>query len=73
MRLVVLLFGAICYVIVLLTFLYQIGFVTESIVPKAINDGAPIEALAAIGINVLLLGVFAVQHTIMVRLTFKSW
>ncbi len=49
------------------------GLVTTLVVPKAINDGAPTATIHAIGINVLLLGLFAIQHTIMARLAFKRW
>jgi len=72
-RLIVLLFGIISYVLFLFTFLYQIGFLTGLVVPKAINDGVVISTFTSIWINVLLLSLFAIQHTIMARLSFKRW
>ena len=70
-KLLILLFGGISYVIFFATFLYSIGFVGDLIVPKTINTGesgsnAPI-------INLLLLSVFALQHSIMARPGFKKW
>jgi protein-S-isoprenylcysteine O-methyltransferase Ste14 len=72
-RFLVLLLGVLSYGIFLFAFLYQIGFVAGMVVPKAINDGAVISRPFAAGIDVLLLGLFAVQHTIMARIAFKRW
>src|SRR5688500_11422637 len=72
-RILTLLFGALCYVVFLITFLYQIRFVAGVVVPKTIDDGAAVSRFQAIATNVFLLGLFAVQHTIMARLAFKRW
>jgi methanethiol S-methyltransferase len=72
-RILVLLFGVLCYVIFLNTFLYQIGFVANLWVPKAIDVGDVVPPLQSVGIDVVLLGLFAIQHTIMARLAFKRW
>lgn len=68
-----LLFGTICYLIFFATFLYQIGFVAGVVVPKTIDDGAVVSGFQAVVTNVVLLGLFAIQHTIMARLAFKRW
>ncbi len=73
MRILALLFGTLCYFVFLVTFLYQIGFVAGVVVPKTIDDGAVVSQFQAIAINVVLLGLFAIQHTIMARLAFKRW
>jgi len=66
-------FGALSYATFFATFLYQVGFVAGMVVPKAMNDG-PVRSLApAVAVNLLLLSLFAIQHTIMARLAFKRW
>ncbi len=72
-RALTLLYGVGTYLFFFCTFLYLIGFVGNWVVPKGIDDGAPAAtAGAAIFVDVLLLALFAVQHTIMARPAFKE-
>lgn len=72
-RILVLAYGSAAYVVFLGTILYAIGFVTGIVVPKTLDSGVIGPASEAIIVNVLLLSVFAVQHSVMARKPFKRW
>jgi methanethiol S-methyltransferase len=65
------LFAAISYTAFLASFLYAVGFVGNLVVPKTINAPAGAGNSLAFAIDVALLGLFALQHSVMARPAFK--
>lgn len=72
-RLIALLYGIVSYVVFFISFLYALGFVEGLVVPKTIDTGAVVPVTEAVIVNLLLMSVFAVQHSLMARKQFKQW
>jgi len=70
--LIALLYGGFSYVVFLVTFVYAVGFVADIGVPKTIDSGAASSLATAVFVNLLLLTVFTVQHSVMARPAFKG-
>lgn len=67
------LFDGVVYLTFLFTILYAIGFVSGLVVPKAIDTGTESGVFEAIGVNLALMALFAVQHSGVARSSFKHW
>ena len=71
MRMLALCYGGLAYLIFLGTFLYAVGFVSRLVVPKTINTGPASSLSTALLVNLVLMSIFAVQHSGMARQGFK--
>ncbi|MBV9395797.1 MAG: isoprenylcysteine carboxylmethyltransferase family protein [Methylobacteriaceae bacterium] len=72
-RFVALLYGLAAYALFFVSFVYAVGFVSGILVPKTIDDGAVVPLTEALIVNLLLMSLFAVQHSVMARQQFKRW
>ncbi len=68
-----LLYGIASYGVFLVTFVYSVGFIGGFGVPKTINSGAGGDVITAVIIDLALLTLFALQHSVMARPAFKRW
>jgi protein-S-isoprenylcysteine O-methyltransferase Ste14 len=67
------LYGLVAYLTFFGTFLYAVGFVMGLVVPKTIDSGAASSILQALAVNLALMSLFALQHSVMARKQFKQW
>ena len=66
-------YGMVSYLVFFGTILYAIGFVMGVMVPKSIDTGSNTSVIEAVIVDMLLLALFAVQHSVMARQGFKAW
>jgi protein-S-isoprenylcysteine O-methyltransferase Ste14 len=72
-KLTAFLYGLAAYAFFFVTFLYAIGFIAGLLVPKAVDTGTAVPIGEALAIDLLLMSLFAAQHSIMARQRFKRW
>jgi protein-S-isoprenylcysteine O-methyltransferase Ste14 len=72
-RLFALIYAVLAYAVFLVTFLYAVGFVGGFVTPTTIDSGLAGPVGTAVLVDVLLLGLFGLQHSIMARPGFKRW
>jgi methanethiol S-methyltransferase len=72
-RFLAFLYGLVAYAIFFVVFLYAIGFVEGLVVPKTIDTGPVVPMAEALVVNLLLMSLFAIQHSVMARRQFKEW
>jgi methanethiol S-methyltransferase len=66
-------YGIAVYAIFLLTFIYAIGFLDNVAVPKSIDSGTAALVGQSLPLDLALLSLFAIQHSVMARKSFKHW
>ena len=72
-RLIAFMYGLAAYLAFLVAILYAIGFTSGLIVPKTIDTGTAVPLAEALIVNLLLMALFAIQHSVMARKSFKQW
>ncbi|MBR0929873.1 isoprenylcysteine carboxylmethyltransferase family protein [Bradyrhizobium sp. CCBAU 53351] len=72
-RLAILLYALVSYAVFTVSFLYALGFVGNYVVPKSIDVGPASNVSEAVVVDLLLMSLFAIQHSVMARPAFKRW
>jgi protein-S-isoprenylcysteine O-methyltransferase Ste14 len=72
-KLIAFLYGIVAYLVFAIVIVYEIGFVTGLVVPKTIDSGPAGPLVESIIVNLVLMTVFALQHSVMARPQFKKW
>ena len=66
-------YGVVCYSLFFAVFLYLVGFLNDVVVPKSVNSGEPGPWAMALTVDLGLIALFGIQHSVMARPGFKHW
>lgn len=72
-RLLTIVYGAASYLLFLASFVYVVGFIAGIGVPRTLDAGLQAPLMEAVVVDLLLLGLFVVPHSVMARPRFKRW
>lgn len=72
-RIIIRIYAVVVYVVFLVSLASFIGWMANVGVPRGIDDGSGTGTWVAVAVDCGLLGLFAVQHSVMARPWFKSW
>ena len=72
-KLIILFYSLLAYLAGVVALLYVIGFIENFVVPKSIDSGSETDFGRALIINLILIILFALQHSVMARPAFKKW
>ena len=70
-RVAIFFYGVACYLVFLVTFAYTVGFIGDFAVPKTIDTGTDAHFIQALLVDLSLVALFGLQHSLMARTTFK--
>ena len=72
-RVIAFVYGLVAYLAFFVTIVYAVGFVSGLVAPKTIDTGTPEPMAQAVVIDLILMSIFAIQHSVMARKPFKRW
>lgn len=72
-RLAIFVYGVVCYIASLATLLYTVGFLGNLWVPTSLDSAGEAPLATALLVDGALVTLFAIQHSVMARPTFKRW
>lgn len=74
-RLSAVVYAVTAYLLFFATFVYMVLFLGNfsEIIPKTVNSGSGVEGVPALLVNLALIALFGLQHSLMARKSFKQW
>jgi methanethiol S-methyltransferase len=72
-RILIFAYGIFCYGVFLAAFLYMMGFLSNMLAPRSVDSGTNVSLAVALPINLALIVLFGLPHSVMARGRFKQW